>query len=335
MIGSCRPLMDILTIGSCRRRSQRPHNPGPAHSRTPPFRLSPIRPRFGPDPSAAFWSLIPASRVGAMAWNPPIFSGDSTTFPPDGSTTPASPGWPATGIPSIRTSGGLFDGLAQLAPANPYPEYTLPFGGLLNPPAAPVPSSPGTGSAFPTPQPQSADPQPVSPTGRRPITDYSAGEIAADAAKSFGVGVGRVGIQSAGFLGDAREALASAAQRAADYLAPGFAPNAGSTISDSLASYPLLAGPTSAQLQSAVESYTGPLYRPKTIVGDYAQTAGEFAPGALLLPEGSLATNALRYGLLPALSSETAGQLTKGTVAEPPATASPRSCRSTCRRSPP
>jgi hypothetical protein len=35
------------------------------------------------------------------------------------------------------------------------------------------------------------------------------------------------------------------------------------------------------------------------------------------MPEGSLATNALRYGLLPAFSSETAGQLTKGTPAEP------------------
>jgi hypothetical protein len=51
--------------------------------------------------------------------------------------------------------------------------------------------------------------------------------------------------------------------------------------------------------------------------GDYARTAGEILPGALLMPEGSLAANALRYGLLPALSSETAGQLTKGTAAEP------------------
>ena len=170
---------------------------------------------------------------------------------------------------------------------------------------------------LPTAQPQSADPQPVAPTGRRPITDYSAGEIAADGAKSFGVGVGRFGIQSAGLLGDAREMLARGAQRAADYLAPGYAPNAGSTVSDYLASYPLLAGPTSSQLQSAVESYTGPFYQPKTIVGDYAQTAGEFVLGALLMPEGSLAANALRYGLLPAFSSETAGQLTKGTAAEP------------------
>jgi hypothetical protein len=79
----------------------------------------------------------------------------------------------------------------------------------------------------------------------------------------------------------------------------------------------LLAGPTSSQLQQAVESYTGPFYQPKTIVGDYAQAAGEFVPGALLMPGGGLARSALRYGLLPALSSETAGQLTKGTPAEP------------------
>jgi hypothetical protein len=91
----------------------------------------------------------------------------------------------------------------------------------------------------------------------------------------------------------------------------------GSRVSDFLASYPPLAGPTSSQLRSAVESYTGPFYQPKTVIGDYAQTAGEFVPGALLMPEGSLAANAIRYGLLPAFSSETAGQLTKGTAAEP------------------
>ena len=294
-----------------------------------------------PDPFAAFWSLIPASRAGAMAWHPPIFLGDSPTSPPATSTTPARPAQPPAEIPYLRTSGGLFDGLAELGPgssgpgssiplggpfdgpaqlasASPDPRSSLPFGGLLGTFAPPASSSPGSGSVFPPPpQPQPSDPQPVAPTGRTPITDYSTGEIAVDGAKSFGVGVGRFGIQSAGFLGDARELLASGAQRAADYLAPGSAPNAGSRVSDFLASYPLLRGPTSSQLQSAVESFTGPFYQPKTIIGDYAQTAGEFVPGALLMPEGSLATNALRYGLLPAISSETAGQLTKGTAAEP------------------
>jgi hypothetical protein len=262
-----------------------------------------------PDPFAAYWSLIPASRVGAMAWDPPIFPGDS-------------PAWPArslpAGIPNVPTSGGLLGALAQLGSSSLGPGSSIPSGGLPGALAQLGSSSPGPGSSFPSPpQPQSANAQAVSPIGRRPIADYSAGEILGDAAKSFGVGMGRFGVQSAGLLGDAREMLANGAQRAADYLVPGAAPNAGSKVSDFLASYPLLAGPTSSQLRSAVESYTGPFYQPKTIVGDYAQTAGEFVPGALLMPGGSLATNAIRYGLLPALSSETAGQLTQGTAAEP------------------
>jgi hypothetical protein len=171
---------------------------------------------------------------------------------------------------------------------------------------------------FPSPpQHQSANAETTSPIERRPMSDYSAGEIAGDAAKSFGVGMGQFAIHSAGFLGDAREMLANGAQRATDYLAPGSAPNAGSKVSEFLASYRPLSGPTSSQLQNAVESYTGPFYQPETIVGDYAQTAGEFVPGALFMPGGGLARSALRYGLVPALSSETAGQLTKDTAAEP------------------
>jgi hypothetical protein len=199
--------------------------PAAANSDNPP----PAR----PDPFAAFWSLIPASRAGAMAWHPPIFLGDSPTFPPATSTTAAWPARPPAEIPYLRTSGGLFDSLAQRGSASPGPGSSLPFGGLLGNFVPPASSSPDSGSVFPPPpQPQPADPQPVAPTGRRPITDYSTGEIAADGAKSFGVGVGRFGIQSAGFLGDAREMLASGAQRAVDYLPHGSAPNAGSTVYD-------------------------------------------------------------------------------------------------------
>lgn len=57
-------------------------------------------------------------------------------------------------------------------------------------------------------------------------------------------------------------------------------------------------------------------YDPQTTAGEYAQTAGEFLPGALLGP-GPAAGNAVRYGLIPAAASETAGQLTEGTAAEP------------------
>src|ERR1700724_760442 len=63
-------------------------------------------PATRPDPLAAYWALIPASRVGAMAWHPPIFPGNSSTSSPDTSVTT---GWPpapllAAGLPNVPTS---------------------------------------------------------------------------------------------------------------------------------------------------------------------------------------------------------------------------------------
>lgn len=57
-------------------------------------------------------------------------------------------------------------------------------------------------------------------------------------------------------------------------------------------------------------------YRSDTTLGQYAGTAAEFIPGALALGGASIG-NALRYGLLPGVASETAGQLTSGTAVEP------------------
>jgi hypothetical protein len=283
-------------------------------------------PAAPPDPFADYWSLIPASHAGAMAWQPPIFLppdpfapenipaskwltplpiflGDSPTFPPNNSTTsvwPPAPS-PLAGSPSEAVPGGILGALAHLGSSSPAPGGLLGAlahlgssspapGGLLGALALLDSSSPAAAGQFPSPPPPpSASVPAVSPAARRPIGDYSAGEIAGDAAKSFGVGMGNFAIHSAGIFGDAREMLANGAQRAADYLAPGSAPNAGSKASEFLASYPWLAGPTSSQLQSAVESYTGPFYQPKTIVGDYAETAGEFVPGALLMPAVSRA----------------------------------------------
>lgn len=56
-------------------------------------------------------------------------------------------------------------------------------------------------------------------------------------------------------------------------------------------------------------------YQPKTTAGEYAKTAGEFVPAAFG-GEGGLIARGARV-LVPALTSETAGQLTKGTKAEP------------------
>lgn len=57
-------------------------------------------------------------------------------------------------------------------------------------------------------------------------------------------------------------------------------------------------------------------YQPQTTAGKYARTAGEFLPGAMTLGGGGL-LNAVRYGLIPAVTSEGAGQLTEDTALEP------------------
>ena len=62
----------------------------------------------------------------------------------------------------------------------------------------------------------------------------------------------------------------------------------------------------------ALEAATGKLYEPQTTVGEYARTVAEFLPGG-----GKSIATAARNALLPAVASETAGQLTEGTAAEP------------------
>ncbi|AMB47845.1 hypothetical protein [Methylobacterium sp. AMS5] len=63
---------------------------------------------------------------------------------------------------------------------------------------------------------------------------------------------------------------------------------------------------------SALEAATGKLYEPQTILGEYARTVAEFLPGG-----GKTIATAARNALAPAIASETAGQVTKGTAAEP------------------
>jgi hypothetical protein len=88
------------------------------------------------DPFAAYWSLIPASRVGAMAWDPP----NLPLFGPSPSTnnSPAPslpPAWP---IPagSRRPTLGI-DGLPWSS-AKPRPSAAIPEGGLFLDPSPPT-----------------------------------------------------------------------------------------------------------------------------------------------------------------------------------------------------
>lgn len=76
----------------------------------------------------------------------------------------------------------------------------------------------------------------------------------------------------------------------------------------------------SARDQLAMATGGATEFRGDTTAGQYAGTAAEFVPGALAAP-GGLLSNALRYGVVPGLASEGAGQLTEGTAAEPVARA--------------
>jgi hypothetical protein len=75
--------------------------------------------------------------------------------------------------------------------------------------------------------------------------------------------------------------------------------------------------PSTEQVTKSIENnITGPLPESQTTAGKYARTAASFVPGALIAP-GGMAGNAIKYGVLPGLASEAAGQATQGTAYEP------------------
>jgi len=75
--------------------------------------------------------------------------------------------------------------------------------------------------------------------------------------------------------------------------------------------------PTTEGVTKTIEdNVTGPLYRPQTTAGRYAQTVSEFVPGAILAP-GGMVSNAIKFAAIPGVASEAAGQLTKGSAYEP------------------
>lgn len=137
--------------------------------------------------------------------------------------------------------------------------------------------------------------------------------VLGDVAKSAGIGVVKGAIGLAGLPGDLTELGARGINRATRFVGDAL----GIETPKREDQEPTLG---SAQITHGVEGITGPLYEPKTTAGDYAQTAGEFVPGLLGGPEGLIAkfgTRAMTRVAIPAIADETAGQLTKGTVAEP------------------
>lgn len=164
------------------------------------------------------------------------------------------------------------------------------------------------------------------PTANKPDT---AGGVAADVAKSAGVGVANAAIGMAGIPGD----LQGIGRAAGDLIGSKMPsmPEAPQWLSDlwkrgqisperaehymRRGDMPTAPLPASGDIRSAVEGVTGPMYKPKTMAGEYARTVGEFAPAVVGGAPGMIGKAA--QVAVPAVASETAGQLTKGTDAEP------------------
>ena len=126
----------------------------------------------------------------------------------------------------------------------------------------------------------------------------------ADVAHSGVTGVGKGLIGLAGLPGDA----AGLINRGIDYVGE----KLGAKATDPTG-YGLMG---SGQIRKGIESVTGPLYEPQTTAGHYAQTAGEFLPAVVGGP-GSMATKLATRVAAPAVVSEGAGQVFKGTAVEP------------------
>jgi hypothetical protein len=142
-----------------------------------------------------------------------------------------------------------------------------------------------------------------------------------DAAKSVGSGLGRATIGAIGGLGDLREAASQGVSALGNRLGVDLSPlkTAASAASNVIPGLGLLRNaPTSRDVRSTVtDPIVSPDYQPQSIAGSYLKTAAEFTPGLLTGGRGNLGANILRNVVAPAAVSETAGQLTQGTAAEP------------------
>jgi hypothetical protein len=137
--------------------------PGPQSSALNP--VAPNPPATPRDLFEPYWSLIPASRVGAFAWHPPIFLNSDGRFPPPAPTydPPVLPAYRLFGgiekMPAVFAAanarpigggGGLFDSLAGLSAGNTDAPPSI-FSAIARPPyAAPMPgSNPSLSPSYP------------------------------------------------------------------------------------------------------------------------------------------------------------------------------------------
>lgn len=164
--------------------------------------------------------------------------------------------------------------------------------------------------------------------------------VAADMAKSGGIGLVKGGAGLFGLPGDLGQIWDKAGEKATEGIARGIeklglVPPGTTDKSLELAQKDRealpraeregyvnrifgLPVPTSKGANFAVTNAFGPYYEPQTAFGRYAQNAAEFIPGAMLAP-GSKVAAAIKYGIVPGVASEYVGSMegVKGTKYEP------------------
>lgn len=130
-------------------------------------------------------------------------------------------------------------------------------------------------------------------------------DTAKDVAKSAGIGVAQGAIALATLPGNIEQLGRAGINKVAS-----LAGAEGDVVS------PQTVLPNYGGVKEGIErKLTGEFYEPKTTAGEYARTVGEFAPAAIGGP-ASWASRAARVAV-PAVASETAGQMTEGTAMEP------------------
>lgn len=143
----------------------------------------------------------------------------------------------------------------------------------------------------------------------------------ADAGKSVASGLGRATIGAIGGLGDFRELASQGMSALGNKLGVDLSPvkTAAAAASNVIPGIGLLRNaPTSQDVRSTItDPVVSPDYQPQSVVGSYLKTAAEFTPGMLTGGRGNIGANFLRNVAAPAVASETAGQVTQGTAAEP------------------
>jgi hypothetical protein len=134
-----------------------------------------------------------------------------------------------------------------------------------------------------------------------------------DVARSLATGVGEGAAGTVGLLGDVQTLGDAVGTWVGDRLGlPRLTPEQEQTLRP-------IRPPTTADVERAT-GFDQMKHQPQTTAGEYARTVGQFVPGAATMGAGTVAGTgraALRYGIVPGLAAETAGQYTEGTPMEP------------------